>query len=99
MSLALLGLRGLATGKVFNLPDRTILIGRHPENDIALVDLHIARRHFRIMLQQSRFVIEDLASATGTTVNGKPILRGVVPIQPGDIIDAGRTRFVVIIAN
>lgn len=99
MSLALLGVRGIATGKKFKLPDRVALIGRHPENDIPLMELHMSRRHFRIMPRHSGFVIEDLGSASGTALNGEQIFRKAVPIQPGDVIDAGKSRFVVIVTD
>ena len=99
MPLGLLGLRGLATGKTFDLPEKMMIIGRGPENDIPLYEMHLSRRHFRIFPHRASLVIEDLGSANGTALNGQLIRREVVPIQPGDVIDAGQTRFVVIVMD
>lgn len=99
MSLALLGIRGIATGKTFMLTDMPVLIGRNALNDIDLTDVAISRHHCRLIPTRSGFVIEDLASANGTVLNGQVLTRETSPLHPGDIIDIGSTRFIVIVTG
>ncbi|MBN1574099.1 MAG: FHA domain-containing protein [Deltaproteobacteria bacterium] len=82
-----------AKGVVIRLGVDPVRIGRSPENDIALnYDAKASRRHAMIKVDNGRYVIEDLGSKNGTTVNGKPVTR--IPLSQGDKIQIGRTTFV-----
>lgn len=70
----------------FLLPDHSITIGREPVNDIVLSDPEISRRHARLMYQAGRYVLEDLGSTNGTSVNGRRITEPAV-LNAGDVID------------
>ncbi len=56
-------------------------------------DPRISRRHFRISVHESGFVIEDLASSNGTYLNGAYV-REPQPLVDGDVIEVGHLRAV-----
>lgn len=62
-------------------------IGRQADNDLVLRDTRASRRHARIVEDDGAYVIEDLASKHGVTVNGEPVVRRV--LRPGDVIRFG----------
>lgn len=49
--------------------DETV-IGRHPECQLQIDSTMVSRKHARVLRQGNRFVVEDLGSGNGTTVNG-----------------------------
>jgi pSer/pThr/pTyr-binding forkhead associated (FHA) protein len=66
-------------------------IGRSRECNIFLEDLAVSRHHATIEESPSGgFEIVDNKSATGTLVNGRPVIRH--KLQEGDIIQVGNTR-------
>src|SRR6187397_1662315 len=71
---------------VFNKPEVTI--GRVPGNDVVLPKGNVSKRHARIVLKDSRFVVVDLKSTNGTYVNGRKITAPLV-IKPGDKVYIG----------
>jgi enamine deaminase RidA (YjgF/YER057c/UK114 family) len=75
------------------VPDRTIRIGRQPDNDIALTgDLDVSRHHAELRRNpDGSFEIIDLGSHGGTYVNGKRITSKVLAEQ--DVISIGRAMF------
>jgi hypothetical protein len=73
------------------LHDGVLTIGRRSDNDIALLDLEVSRRHARIDYVAPRYYLSDLGSTNGTRVNGRPV-DGRQPLHPGDIIEVGSTR-------
>jgi hypothetical protein len=80
--------RGLDPRSV-ELVERDYTIGRGGNSDIALKHQTVSRRHATITPRQGRFVLKDLASTSGTLVNGKPI-KEEVPLSGGDIIELGQ---------
>jgi len=70
-------------------------IGRALEVDLSVNDARLSRRHLRLWLQSGRLFALDLDSTNGTFVNGEP-LTGTLELAPGDLIQAGDTRFEVI---
>jgi pSer/pThr/pTyr-binding forkhead associated (FHA) protein len=72
--------------KEYPLSEHTITVGREPVNDIVLPDPEISRRHARLMYQAGRYVVEDLGSTNGTSVNGRLITEPTV-LNAGDVID------------
>jgi len=65
-----------------------VLIGRLPDNHLAINHTSVSRRHARISIGPKGAVIEDMGSQNGTTVNGTT-LRGSTAIRPGDILRLG----------
>ncbi|MCE5237161.1 ABC transporter permease [bacterium] len=54
---------------------RTLTIGRHPSCEIHIDAPEVSRLHARLIAGEDGWVVEDLLSANGTTVNGTPIQR------------------------
>lgn len=80
----------LPTGERFVLRDGVTSIGRLPECDIALGDANVSRRHAEIQPRGDGFVLVDLGSTNGTTVNGVPIRER--DLRDGDEIGFGNIR-------
>ena len=70
--------------RLFPLEQPVISIGRAPENDLIIPDLRISRQHAQLRAVNGRFVVFDLDSSGGTSLNGLPILQH--PLSPGDVI-------------
>jgi len=81
---------GPRSGQSFALGINT-LIGRNANLcDIVIDDPLVSRQHARIRQEGDQFYIYDLASANGTFVNGKAILRA--ELHDGDRISMGGTE-------
>jgi hypothetical protein len=72
----LLALHGLGNDRV--------LVGRHPRCDIVIDGSNVSRRHAELLFRDGVWVIRDLGSTNGTTVNGSPVGRS--ELRPGDIV-------------
>lgn len=73
--------------------------GRGAENLVSLPDnSNISRNHAEIRVENGRFVIEDLGSSNGTTINGQP-LEGVAELGDGDFITLGNSVIVEFILD
>jgi FHA domain len=79
---------GPAIGKVYPLEAQEISIGRDNTNLISINDAEVSRRHARMELRGSAYVIEDLGSTNGTFVNGTRI-GGIQVLNPGDKVAFG----------
>lgn len=83
---------GKFAGQTYELRG-TFRIGRHPFNEVSLPDLSVSRYHCWLAVEDGRTVVEDLASANGTFVNGDR-LRTRRPLKHGDRLLVGHTQFV-----
>jgi len=79
---------GPTVGKSFSLEKNEIFIGRDLSNDIVINDGEISRRHTRLFLQGSNYVVEDLGSTNGTSVNGQRLM-GPYILRPGEVVTLG----------
>ncbi len=79
---------GPTPGKEFQIDKAEVFIGRDIGNDIVINDPEVSRRHARIYLQGNMYIIEDLGSTNGTTVNGQK-LTGPYMLRPGEQITFG----------
>ncbi len=70
--------------RIFPLLKPVIHIGRRPDNDLVLGDPRVSRRHAQLRLHRGHYMLVDLNSTGGTTVNGRPVRRTV--LYPGDRI-------------
>ncbi|GAB4521738.1 MAG: hypothetical protein Fur0018_02550 [Anaerolineales bacterium] len=79
---------GPAPGKIFELNQPEISIGRDVSNDFIINDVEISRRHARLYLQGTQYIIEDLGSTNGTFINGQR-LSGPHVLRSGDVVLLG----------
>lgn len=76
---------GPTPGKAFPLSKSEIVIGRDATCDIVINDAEISRRHAKMTMQETGYVLEDLGSTNGTFVDGQRLM-GPHPLQPGDLV-------------
>lgn len=76
----------LPDGEVLALPDR-VVIGRHPDCDVTLVDPSVSRRHAEIRATVAGYLLIDLSSSNGTRVAGREVMQQV--LADGDEIEIG----------
>jgi len=63
-----------AQGKVaYEFAERSITIGRAPDNMIVIDDSSVSNRHAQLELSGDTYRLKDLDSTNGTKVNGVPI--------------------------
>lgn len=62
----------------------TVSLGRSLDNDIIVDDARVSRRHAQLRRRYDRYVIYDLGSTGGTTINGYPVQECV--LEAGDVI-------------
>ena len=79
---------GPDSGKVYPIEKSEIFIGRDLNNEIVINDQEISRRHARVFVQGGNYVIEDLGSTNGTSVNGQRIM-GPYILRAGELITFG----------
>jgi len=79
---------GPTIGKVFPLEAQEISIGRDSTNTVAINDAEVSRRHARMELRGSAYVIQDLGSTNGTFINGIRV-SGMQALNPGDTVAFG----------
>jgi FHA domain len=70
-----------------------LLVGRHAGCDVVLEDLSVSRRHALLRFRDGGWVLRDLESTNGTTVNGSAVVR--CRLLPGDRLAFGDASFVV----
>ncbi len=75
-SFALKFISGKYQGGEFPLKmEKQVVIGRHSELDMVLVEDMVSRKHAKITLTAGKVTIEDLGSTNGTFVNGEKITK------------------------
>lgn len=94
MQIRITILRGKDSGTVrlFRVePEQPIVIGRHEECDLPLLDEAASRRHAMLEVDSNKLLLTDLGSSNGTIVNGEPVHQRA--IRGGDRISIGETEF------
>ena len=71
---------------ILKVPSGTLTIGRQKSCDLVIDNGHASRVHSRIVVGDQSAAIEDLESANGVKVNGKPI-SGLHVLRVGDRIE------------
>jgi predicted component of type VI protein secretion system len=79
---------GPNTGKIYPLDAPEIVIGRDASNIIAINDAEISRKHAKLTLQNSTYLLQDLGSTNGTFINGQRITTPQ-ELKPGDSVTLG----------
>lgn len=72
------------SSRTFDLNQPIIRIGRALDNDLILEDRRISRYHAQLRRRYGRYILQDLGSRGGTTVNGFPVQE--IVLRPGDLI-------------
>ena len=70
--------------RTFDLTEPTVRVGRALDNDLIIEDRMVSRYHARLRQRYGRYILEDLGSSGGTTVNGFRIQE--IVLRPGDLI-------------
>jgi len=71
------------------------LLGRSPECQLVISGPLVSRLHARIGRADGDYYIEDLGSANGTTVNGRPVTR--TDLRDGDWITVGECQLTFLV--
>jgi hypothetical protein len=85
---------GPNAGKVFPLEALEIFVGREASNGVSINDAEISRKHAKLNLHGSAYVIQDLGSTNGSFVNGQRIT-GTQVLNPGDTVSFGENIVLV----
>lgn len=79
---------GPMPGKVFELVQGEVTIGRDINNNIVINDAEVSRHHARLLPQAGSYMIEDLGSTNGTIVNGQRLM-GPHLLRHGELVSIG----------
>ncbi len=80
--------KGPNPGRVVDLTQAEITIGRDASASLQIEDRALSRAHARLARNGSGYTLQDLGSTNGTYVNGT-VLSGVYALQNGDLISLG----------
>lgn len=81
----------IVNSEVFQLKDGLTNIGRKLDNQVVIHDPRVSRTHAQIRVVDGQYVLLDLNSTGGTSVNGKRINRSV--LYSGDAISLAGVEF------
>lgn len=70
---------------------KTLQIGREETSDLLLTSSEVSRRHARIEVRDDQYVVVDLGSSNGTTVNGATVTQAA--LRDGDVLSFGPVAF------
>ena len=83
---------GPREGMEFDLPDEQLTIGRSSESGLVIRDDYTSTHHARLMLWNDQWVIQDLDSTNGTTVDGNKVVLPT-PVPTNTAVTIGTTSF------
>ena len=88
---------GALAGKRFAVPQGGLRLGRSSSNDIHIPDEELSRNHCLFeAVGEDGIRLTDLASANGTTLNGRPLGDAPANLKAGDVIVVGATTLRVV---
>jgi predicted component of type VI protein secretion system len=67
-----------------------VVLGRESSNDFQLNDSSVSRRHVKFIRIMADYLVEDLGSTNGISLNGKHVSKQM--LKSGDIIKVGKFR-------
>ncbi|MFI5271879.1 MAG: FHA domain-containing protein [Ktedonobacterales bacterium] len=79
-------------GRALLLTRQLTLLGREVDNDLVLDDERCSRYHAEIHWDHGHVQLVDRHSTNGTLLN-RQVVRGPVPLQPGDVVELGTRRY------
>src|SRR5437588_10434798 len=82
-------LLGPRKGECAELDNKRISIGRAPDNMLCLGESarRVSSHHAEVILRGEQYVLRDLGSTNGTTINGRRVV--VSELEPDDLIEFG----------
>src|SRR5262245_22217678 len=95
MEPKLVAIAGPLKGSSFPIVGGELVIGRDPQNNIAVNDPLVSRRHCSIRNRGAEIQVADLESLNGTFVNGIPTREKT--LEHGDRIKVGDSQFVFLL--
>jgi len=77
--------------QVFELMTKRVIVGSSPDNQLVLADKVVASAHISLEWRYDHWVLQDLGSEQGTTINGQEV---VAPhsLEHDDVIGIGNTQ-------
>jgi predicted component of type VI protein secretion system len=92
MDVKLIVTGGSKRSSVIPLRLEETIIGRQRDCDVRIASSLVSRRHCRLSFRDGRLMVEDLASANGTFLNGVAV-EGEEMVRPGDRLEMGPISF------
>ena len=89
------GVSGPFQGVTFSLATGELSIGRDPSNHLWISDPALSRQHCLLTRNRDQFILRDLGSRNGTTVNGMSV--DEVQLHHGDQISIGGSVFMFLL--
>lgn len=84
---------GPQDGTLYSLRQSSVTVGKDGTvADFVLKDASVSREHLRLQRQGDQFVLTDLASSNGTTVNKQAVEK--TALHDGDVIRVGKSTLV-----
>lgn len=87
----LIGMSGAVKGQKYDLNKDRTTIGRSANNDIVVQDEAVSSQHCYISRRGDRFILYDLNSTNGTTLNLQPVKTETV-LQSKQVIQVGASE-------
>lgn len=76
---------------------QSICVGRTEQSDFVIADPHLSAMHFKLADEPSGWVLSDLNSTGGTSVNGIKVSKTL--LNTGDRVEAGQTHLIVTLGD
>jgi len=83
--------KGKKAGKLYEIGEKSTIIGRETTADIQIDDKAASREHAEVFKLGEMYFVRDLNSRNGTLVNGELIDEEL--LREGDVIQIGETEF------
>ncbi|MCX5859143.1 MAG: FHA domain-containing protein, partial [Proteobacteria bacterium] len=80
------------TFQMFPILGSEFNIGRLPESDLCLPEIPVSRKHCQIRREENSYILADLESLNGTTLNGEKI--NTAELRDGDVIQVGNSTLI-----
>ena len=75
-------------------PGERLTVGRAATADVTVYDVRLSRAHFQVRRESGQWIVEDLRSQNGTSIDDTPVLSQCL-LSDGDRIQAGDSEFKV----
>lgn len=83
----------LTEAQFANAPQGLVVGRQQSSSDLILSDASVSRSHARLKLSGGKLSVEDLGSANGTRVDGKPVSQGqTVPLSDNSAVEFGDVK-------
>lgn len=79
-------------GQAYALSGGGLVIGRSPDCDVVIQDVHASARHARFTMTAQGVRVEDLGATNGVLVNHR-IVHGSAAVSPDDSVTIGQTIY------